>query len=89
MPRRDDDFERAARVLVVLPGGVVNEFYDCDVETDLHNALVHLHRGGSKLVTAPLDVCIIFWIDDAAAASPARVTPLPRRDSGFKRPGEP
>ena len=87
MPRADE-LPRAARVLVVLPGGVTNEFYDCDVESDLGDGLVHLHRGGRKLVTAPLDMCIIFWVDDAAAAIPARVTPLPRRDAGHKRPGE-
>ena len=77
----------AARVLVVLPGGVANDFRDCDVNIRTDDQLVHLYRDGIRIVTAPLDVCIIFWTDEAAEGIPARTVPRPRSEAGHEREG--
>lgn len=72
------ELPRAAKVLVVLPGGVSREFWDCDVQLRITDRLVNLFRERIRLVTAPLDLCIIFWTEEAAAGVLAQVPRRPR-----------
>ena len=77
----------ASRVTIVVPGAPPEDVFDCEVEVDEDLYVAHLSRGGRRLTTVPLDLCIIHWIDDASAGVTAKVLPHKRQDPDAKRFG--